>query len=548
MARPRSGGNALYVVASNCPARLRSGGDFYCDGVADDVQIQAALNIAAVSPFAVVLLSPGTFYTSASINVPAGVVLTGSGMYRTTIQNASNTRHNLLVLPDNLYSSGTATAGGSSTLTDAGKSWTTNALANRYVIIIHGTGVGQWRLIASNTATQITVSTPWTVEPDNTSQYVVGPGSSQYPIDIRDMSLTVSGTPTAGTATAATADTLTDSGKSWTSNLYVGCAIYIYAGTGLGQFRIVESNTGNTVTVTRPWHTTPDTTSQYVIGGAPVLAHGLYCVRTSFRDIMTQAGQCPHFLVEASQEVRFIGCRTLAGSYGGAVIIEACVYRQISGGSTIPALVAQCTLTTPRGGCVQAGRYAPPIRICDNVLSPTDERGIGVDLRGGTGHIVAGNVIHSSDTTTAVVSGTATAGGSNTLTDAGKSWATNAHVGRVVQLTGGTGAGQRRLITANTSTQLTVELNWTTPPDSTTTYEIVRRSLAGVRVTGANAVTITGNTIFGKTDGLYACIWNVDGSAVSATGNVLIAPSGYCRAIIDDVSGITSAGNVTVTS
>lgn len=39
--------------------------------------------------------------------------------------------------------------------------------------ITNGTGVGQVRTIASNTATVITVSAAWTVNPDATSQYVI---------------------------------------------------------------------------------------------------------------------------------------------------------------------------------------------------------------------------------------------------------------------------------------------------------------------------------------------------------------------------------------
>lgn len=69
-------------------------------------------------------------------------------------------------------------------------------------------------------------------------------------------------------------------------------------------------------------------------------------------------------------------------------------------------------------------------------------------------------------------SGTATSGGANTLTDTGKAWTNNVHAGRIVKITGGTGSGQSGVIASNTATQLTVSVNWATPPDATSTYEI----------------------------------------------------------------------------
>lgn len=66
---------------------------------------------------------------------------------------------------------GTATSGGSTTLTDTSKSWTTNQWQNKWLCIVNGTGSGQSRKIASNTVTEITVSTAWLTNPDATSSY-----------------------------------------------------------------------------------------------------------------------------------------------------------------------------------------------------------------------------------------------------------------------------------------------------------------------------------------------------------------------------------------
>lgn len=72
-------------------------------------------------------------------------------------------------------------------------------------------------------------------------------------------------------------------------------------------------------------------------------------------------------------------------------------------------------------------------------------------------------------------SGTATAGGANTLTDAGAGWTVDAFVGCLVRITGGTGAGQTRTIASNTPTVLTTTTNWSTNPDATSLYEILQQ-------------------------------------------------------------------------
>lgn len=71
------------------------------------------------------------------------------------------------------YATGTATAGGASTLTNSGTAWTTNQWTNYQIRITAGTGIGQVRTIASNTGTVITTSAAWTTQPDATSQYII---------------------------------------------------------------------------------------------------------------------------------------------------------------------------------------------------------------------------------------------------------------------------------------------------------------------------------------------------------------------------------------
>ena len=71
------------------------------------------------------------------------------------------------------FATGTATAGGASTISNTGKNWTVNSWTNYQIRIVSGTGAGQIRTISSNTATQITVGAAWTTQPDATSVYSI---------------------------------------------------------------------------------------------------------------------------------------------------------------------------------------------------------------------------------------------------------------------------------------------------------------------------------------------------------------------------------------
>ena len=72
-----------------------------------------------------------------------------------------------------VYATGTATTGAATTITNSLKTWTVNQWANYQIRITAGTGIGQVRTIASNTATIITISNAWTTNPDATSQYEI---------------------------------------------------------------------------------------------------------------------------------------------------------------------------------------------------------------------------------------------------------------------------------------------------------------------------------------------------------------------------------------
>lgn len=146
---------------------------------------------------------------------------------------------------------GTATAGAGTSLTDTTKAWVVNQWADYTLQIVGGTGAGQVRTITGNTATVLTVSSNWTTNPDATSVYAVY-GNDHY---------------ATGRATAGASTTLTNSTKTWTVNQWTNYQVRIVGGTGIGQVRTIASNTATVLTVGSAWTTNPDATSIYIIEG-----------------------------------------------------------------------------------------------------------------------------------------------------------------------------------------------------------------------------------------------------------------------------------------
>lgn len=159
---------------------------------------------------------------------------------------------------------GSASAGANTTLTDAAATWTVNELKGYWLYVISGTGYGQYQKIVSNTATVITVTANWLTNPAANSVYQICTGEPKgCPQIVSDLG---GGMADFGTASAGGATTITDGTKTWVVNHFskLNCYVYIYAGTGNGQYRQIISNTATALTV-KAWDTNPDTSSKYAI-------------------------------------------------------------------------------------------------------------------------------------------------------------------------------------------------------------------------------------------------------------------------------------------
>lgn len=72
-----------------------------------------------------------------------------------------------------------------------------------------------------------------------------------------------------------------------------------------------------------------------------------------------------------------------------------------------------------------------------------------------------------------ITSGTATSGGASTLTISSATYSPDILKDEYLWITGGTGADQLRQISSNTGTVITVDENWTTNPDNTSTFRVI---------------------------------------------------------------------------
>lgn len=132
---------------------------------------------------------------------------------------------------------GTATAGGASTLTDSGKSWVTNRWAGASIRLVGGTSANETRRVLSNTDTVITVDRAWQTAPDATSVYVIWMSGIACWGGVRS----------AGGA----GPTMTDGSASFPAGGLVGGVVVIHNGTGAGAtLYTITANTATVLTVT----------------------------------------------------------------------------------------------------------------------------------------------------------------------------------------------------------------------------------------------------------------------------------------------------------
>jgi hypothetical protein len=179
------------------------------------------------------------------------------------------------------------------------------------------------------------------------------------------------------------------------------------------------------------------------------------------------------------RDLRGYKVHILSGPNNGLVLD---IVRNTTGASSVITVATQASaftastvyrLLTPRYYIVGAGTLtAASFRVYDfatNTWTTLSQTGLPASLAT-DGKLIATPSIIDGDFKT-FATGTATSGTATTIVQTGKTWTASSWINSQVRITGGTGAGQIRTITANTADTLTVA-TWTTTPDATSTYAI----------------------------------------------------------------------------
>jgi len=91
-------GITLTVAANDSTKLEKTQAQFVCDGIADDIQIQAAIDLAGATN-RMVRLSEGTFHVSTKITLKPNTVLEGQGKGATNISAVNGLNDDILYLP-----------------------------------------------------------------------------------------------------------------------------------------------------------------------------------------------------------------------------------------------------------------------------------------------------------------------------------------------------------------------------------------------------------------------------------------------------------------
>jgi len=346
--------------------------------------------------------------------------------------------------------SGTATSGSEWKLIDSAKNWSSDEYKGKTVKIVSGTGAGQARNIVSNTSTELTVYTKWDTIPDSTSEYEIVESALE-----------------SGTATSGSEWKLIDNTKSWDVDDYKGKTVKIVSGTGAGQARNIESNTSTELTVYTKWDTIPDSTSEYEIFDSCLYDFGF----SSSSETRCKYGTDIKFVDDSIYKECSDNKDCLSLGKAKCGTDKRCVpcdddHQQQCDKFNAGSIHYSCS-----SGVCQTSASCSSDDDCKAVDAPKCDSGSCTSCSSDVQCIK-----FSSERVEEEIGeeGRAEGGSANTLVDNDKHWQTDEWKDGYIEITAGTGNGQKREISQNSESTITVASPWTTVPDSTSRYNIVK--------------------------------------------------------------------------
>lgn len=411
---------------------------------------------------------------------------------------------------------------GTATLDDPTQSWSINQWAGYIVEILLGTGAGQFRLIQSNTATQLRVSGAWDTIPDTTSQYGIYLPQllmTDYGLSAADDELSFV-PPGYGIYYFKSFDwggneQTQDVAQGWTyttdsdqeSNITPRTSVVVdgrtkdgAASTTIARLTFQAHPTFTDYTTGISSGSNTDTTLN--VAGTPWTLNQWQSLNNKHFFVRITAGTGVGQLRNIDESTSNQLILDMAWTANGGVIPDGTStfaiqnggtqYRR-NGGNWIPVAQAEFLTRSPAGDLIEFysvlnGAPAEPIKqifldadtiaeiggvsavetvanILDVVIDTPDD-----DVKYWRLYARRGSVAAS-------VTGTSSgANSATTFNDTTKTWVLNQWLGYVIAITTGTGAAQVRVVLSNTVTQLTLEKPWTITPDATSTYKIYAAS------------------------------------------------------------------------
>lgn len=233
------------------------------------------------------------------------------------------------------------------------------------------------------------------------------------------------------------ATTIGNSTLMMVTDEHVGRRVEIVVGAGVGQVRRVVANDATTLTVDAAWTTLPGSTSV-------------------FRVVSESAGQ-ERLISSNTVDTLFVA------TPWDTTPDDTSVFRVVSEGDAASAAAA-----------ISAdGRFVAFESLATNLI------GAGYDSNGARDifvHDRATGATFRVSVVLAVTTHPADIFSTNTIGNSSLALGVDAHVGQLVEIVAGRGAGQVRRVVVNDLTTLAVDVSWTTTPDGTSSFRVVSES------------------------------------------------------------------------
>ena len=243
-----------------------------------------------------------------------------------------------------------------------------------------------------------------------------------------------------GVITATTANYLQDGLKKWVTNQWAGYIVGITFGTDATQYKKILYNDINTLYVADANLQPNDSWSNQS-----------YVAVTPFSLPVATAGVQSHYVIMSSSYTLDSNWTIPPDNTSFFTLLSGGIY-------LLSAAAATPFYTFQYYDIIHDSWQVKTVpQLLESVAFGTDSAITITDKQGGTPYSV----------NTGAISATI-----RTLSDAGSALSFDKYANHRIFITGGMGMGQNRRIVGNTATVFTVEKNWDTNPDATSTYEI----------------------------------------------------------------------------